>query len=163
LSDNGSTNTQSTSLSVSTFYSCNSTGKDIDKEKERDKSRGQERGGERDRGERDRGERERVKRESNDSYSDLSRLENARSMDYNERTSNKDKKKDQIITPRKFVQSSSSHTDLELTDLDKDLPVIFPYGVISAILGMWLLYALLYVMLELTSRCTWSYFLVLTM
>jgi hypothetical protein len=170
-----STYTHSTTPSVCTFYSCKSADigkdgdgdgdkdKDKDSEIEKEKEKGKEKEKEKEEKERQK-ERERVKRNSNDSYCDLSRLENARSTDNNDRIYNKDNKRiEQIITPRKFIQSSTSNTDLEITDLDKDSDVIFPYPVIGAILGMWFLYALLYVMLQLTNKCTWEYFLVLTM
>ena len=104
---------------------------------------------------------------------DILNIENAISLDKFDAKSNnidgknteKTKKTDKFLDKKistDFSQHEYNPNEYSATVIDNTQTIV-PYAIIFAILGMWMLYAVLYVSLELSTKCTWGYFLLLTL
>ena len=82
----------------------------------------------------------------------------------NEKNTEKKKSADTYLDKR--INTDFSTNEYNTNEYDSiivdNTKIKVPYSIIFAILGMWLLYAVLYVTLELSTKCTWGYFLLLT-
>ena len=61
------------------------------------------------------------------------------------------------------TDSSIISTDLRYTDIDEKPLIKQPYVIIISVLAVWGMYATLYIGQELTNKCTWGYYVLLTM
>ena len=61
------------------------------------------------------------------------------------------------------TDSSIISTDLRYTDIEEKPLIKQPYVIIMSVLVVWGMYATLYIGQELTNKCTWGYYVLLTM
>ena len=97
---------------------------------------------------------------------DINRNRDDNETDNIEKVDDKDKSsKNENANDRRIRSTESSiiSTDNGYADIEEKPLLKQPYVIIISVLVVWAMYATLYIAQELTSKCSWGYFVLLTM
>lgn len=83
--------------------------------------------------------------------------------DKDNKNNNKNKKENSNNRNNKSPNPSIISTESRYTEIDEKPFIKQPNAIIVSVLVVWAMYATLYIAQELTSKCSWGYFVLLTM
>ena len=94
----------------------------------------------------------------NNSNNDSNNDDDSRKRDDNDNRNESTNNRTMRSTDSSVISTDLRHTDIEEKPLIKQ-----PYVIIMSVLVVWGMYATLYIGQELTNKCTWGYYVLLTM
>ena len=86
-----------------------------------------------------------------------------KNKDKNDKNDNNNKKESSNNRNNRSPNPSVISTENRYTEIDEKPFIKQPYAIIVSVLVVWAMYATLYIAQELTSKCSWGYFVLLTM